>query len=121
MTHRDLVGLSVAQFLQKKPDAEANFRWATELKRDYALAYFNLGHCLKQRGERGGAVEAFRTAARRRPYYAPAHAELGDLLLQEGRTAEALEQLRTALALNPADAKTKELLDKQNRSPGERP
>jgi tetratricopeptide (TPR) repeat protein len=107
--------------LQEKPEAEGHFRRATELKRDYALAYYNLGHCLKQRGERTAALEAFRMAVRCRPYLAVAHAELGDLLAQEGRTAEALEHLRHAVQLNPADARSKDLLEKQNRARGERP
>ena len=63
-----------------------------QLKPDFALAYYNLGHCLIRLGDRDGAIGAFRAAVSCKPDYVDAHVNLGDLLLQTGQGAEALLQ-----------------------------
>jgi Flp pilus assembly protein TadD len=85
-------------------------RRATELRPDYALAHYNLGHCLKREGDRAGAITAFREAARLKPHFAQAHGNLGELLAQQGDRAAAREELRQAVRLDPADNHSRELL-----------
>jgi tetratricopeptide (TPR) repeat protein len=103
--------LGVVLFEQGNPHAAAgSFRKATELKPDHAVAHYNLGHCRLREGDREGALRSFRTAVECKPHYAEAHANAGELLLQDGRRTEALVHLRYAAQLNPADQKTRNLL-----------
>jgi protein O-GlcNAc transferase len=81
-----------------------------QLKPDFALAHFNLGHCLMRLGDRDGAIAAFRSAVSCKPDYADAHLNLGDLLLRTGQSAEALAHLRDAAQLDPRDPRAKKLL-----------
>jgi tetratricopeptide (TPR) repeat protein len=92
--------------------ALASFRKATEQKRDYALAQFDLGQCLALEGDRKAAVEAFRVAVRCKPHFAPAHRKLGELLADLGELDEAREHLRQAVELNPADAEARKALER---------
>jgi tetratricopeptide (TPR) repeat protein len=103
--------LGVAQVQRGETrNAATHFREATRLKPDYALAYFNLGHCLK-REDRARATEAFRAALRCKPGMAAAHTNLGELLAEDGNNAAAIEELRLGLELNPDDATAKKLLE----------
>lgn len=90
--------------------AAACFRAATTMKPDYAEAHYHLGLCLLKRGDRKGAIEAARTVLRSQPNFARAHVLLADLLARDRQYAEALGHLRQARQLDPADARTGELL-----------
>ncbi len=84
---------------------------AIELKPDHAYAHYNRGQCLKQQGDPTGALQALRNAVRFKPNFAEGHRDLGELLAQSGQDADALVQLQQASQLNPADEKTKRLLE----------
>jgi Flp pilus assembly protein TadD len=104
--------LGVVLLLQEDPrGAAACFRRATEIKPDFAEAHHNLGHCLLRQGDPTGAVEAFRRAIRGKPNYSDAHRDLGDVLAKRGQITEAIVELGYACRLNPADAKSKSLLE----------
>ena len=83
-------------------------------KRDFALAYSNLGRCLlqKQPPDTVGALEAFRAAVHYKPDYSALHVELAELLHQTQQDKEAIEEIRQALQLNPDDERAKQLRDK---------
>jgi cytochrome c-type biogenesis protein CcmH/NrfG len=91
-------------------EAAAYFRQALEIKPDFALGHYNLGHCLMRLGDRQGAIAAFRSAVSCKPDYADARVNLGELLLQNGQNAEALGHLRYAVQLEPRDPRAKKLL-----------
>jgi Flp pilus assembly protein TadD len=66
---------------------------------------------LLRQGDQTGAVAAFRRAILGKPNYSDAHRDLGGLLAQRGQIAEAVAQLGYARRLDPADAKSKQLLE----------
>lgn len=96
--------------LKDRRAATACFRTVTELKPD-AQAYFLLGHCLAQDGDRAGAIEAFRKALRFKPNYPQAHLDLGTLLAQKGQAIEALVHLQCAVQLDPGNPRPRKLLE----------
>ena len=107
--------LALASFAQKdRRTAAACFRRVTELKPD-AQAYYLLGHCLAQEGDRRGAIESFRKALRFKPNYPQAQLDLGILLAQGGQAIPALVHLRCALELDPANARARKLLEQISR------
>jgi tetratricopeptide (TPR) repeat protein len=71
--------LGCIQALDRPQEAAASFRRAIDLKPDHALAHFNLGHRLKQLGDRDGAAKEFRETLRCRPDYGPAREALEGL------------------------------------------
>jgi tetratricopeptide (TPR) repeat protein len=107
--------LGLASFAQKDGrTAAACFLKATELKPD-AQAYYLLGHCLAQDGNRSGAIEAFRKALRYRPNYPQAQLDLGTLLAQSGQTVSAFVHLRSAVELDPGNLRAKKILGQVSR------
>jgi tetratricopeptide (TPR) repeat protein len=101
---------------RRRPAESVDYlRRATAIRPDYAMAHFNLGKCLRLQGDTADAIDAFRQAVRCRPYLAEAHQYLGELLAQAGKPAEAMEHLRSAIDLDPADRKSKELLERLQR------
>jgi serine/threonine-protein kinase len=66
-----------------------------------AVAHYNLGTALRDRGHLAGAIAAFRQALALDPKYAHAHNNLGTTLAEKGDRQEALASYRRALALNP--------------------
>ena len=85
------------------------------LRPDYALAQYNLGHCLKAQGDRSGAIAAFEATVRYKPHHAQAHTHLGELLALEGQQELAVQHLRLAVELDPSDARAKALLEQRQR------
>ncbi len=71
--------LGCIQAQMHSPEAEASFRQAIRCKPHYSQAHFNLGQCLKERGQRKDAAAEFREALRCRPDYELARAALRDL------------------------------------------
>jgi Flp pilus assembly protein TadD len=82
----------------------------TELKPDDALAYFDLGHCLRQRGDRPGAMSAYRSAVLCKPHLREAHVALAELLAEAGHFEAAFRSARDALALDPENEQAQKLL-----------
>jgi tetratricopeptide (TPR) repeat protein len=68
--------LGSVQALRSPQEAADSLRRAIRLKPDHTLAHFNLGHRLKELGDRAGAAEEFRAALRCQPDYAPAQEAL---------------------------------------------
>jgi tetratricopeptide (TPR) repeat protein len=134
--------LGIALFAQRarRPGgvAEATrvFRRASLLAPTVHLAPYRLGLCLREQGDREGAISALRAALRCRPDYAVAHRSLGELLTEIAREAatvaclqrlfgypaafdvavfirvQALAHLRYAAQLVPQDPGTKQALDR---------
>jgi tetratricopeptide (TPR) repeat protein len=71
--------LGCIQAQMHSPEAEASFRQAIRCKPHYSQAHFNLGQCLKERGQRDDAAAAFREALRCRPDYELARTALREL------------------------------------------
>ena len=104
--------MGLTYFSQKNYSAAAAcFRKATELKPDFALAYYNLAHSLKEQGDEAGAIAAFRTALSCQADYVAAHYNLATLLVKKSQWDEALVHLRHAVQLKPADARVRTLLE----------
>jgi len=69
-----------------------------------ALAYYNLGFTLQQRGRIQGASLAYRETIRLDPTYDPAYVNLGLILHSQGRSADALELYLQAVRINPGNS-----------------
>jgi cytochrome c-type biogenesis protein CcmH/NrfG len=82
-----------------------------EIKPDSFSAYFSLGDCLVQEGDKKGAIAAFQKVVRIKPDLVEGHLRLASLLVQEGRDAEAEEALSSALRLAPENADAKKLFN----------
>lgn len=74
-------------------------RKATELLPDDALAHYNLGNILGERGFLAEAEASYRRALRIRPDFAEAHSNLGMTLHELGRLSEAEASYRRALQI----------------------
>jgi tetratricopeptide (TPR) repeat protein len=92
-------------------EARRRLERATQLKPDYALAWENLGECLRQSQETDAALAALTTAVRLGPQSASAHALLGRALLDAGRAPEAVAPLEAAVRLAPEQAQWRDWLD----------
>jgi len=66
-----------------------------------AVAHFQLGRTLEDRGLLEQAVESFQRATALHPEFADAHNDLGQVLLRLGRADAAIASCRRALALRP--------------------
>jgi tetratricopeptide (TPR) repeat protein len=77
--------LGCIQSLMQSREAETSFRQAIRCKPHYAQAHYNLGLCLKEKGQRDAAAEAFQQALRCRPDYDLAQKALRELEAQKGK------------------------------------
>lgn len=96
-----------AAFLDFKDNiSRAILKWkkVTELKPNYADAYFQLGHAFMSKGMYSEAATEFEHALRINSSYAEAHKALGDCLKQAGDDDGALEHFRRAVELRPGYA-----------------
>src|SRR5262249_5351312 len=82
------------QWQEKRPEAEACYRKAIELKPDYAEAHYNLGNSLAQQGDLSAAEACYRKALELRPDLAEPHCNLGQVRRRQERFTEALPCLR---------------------------
>jgi Flp pilus assembly protein TadD len=81
-------------------EAEAAFRRAIALKRDYVRAHCDLGEMCAEQGRLDEAERIYREAIRLKPDSLTARAALPGVLLATGRYPEAETEARAALALN---------------------
>src|SRR5947209_2292725 len=79
----------------------AEFRRAIQLGTTFSLSYYQLGVCLKDLGERAGAMAEFRRAIQLDPKAAIAYAMLGACLQDMGQVDEAMTEIRHAIDLDP--------------------
>ncbi len=79
--------------------AAVDFRRATEVKPEFALAWSNLGMAEANLGREDEAVRLYREAIRRDPRLVAPRNNLGVLLLRRGDVAGALEVLEAAVAI----------------------
>lgn len=88
------------------PDAEAHFQ---EAVRDagYAIARFNYGTALAERGAYAEAERWLSEAAKLDPEMADAYLNLGNLYLMSGRAARAVAQFEQALRVRPGMGKAR--------------
>lgn len=101
---------NVLLHLGRLKEAEAIYRKAIELNRNYVLAYNNLGNALADLGRLDEADAMYRKAIELEPAYFEAHYNLGKLLLDRGRRNEAESMYRKAIALDPKDVQTHNVL-----------
>jgi tetratricopeptide (TPR) repeat protein len=97
------------------PAARSAFERSIALKPDAALAWENLGECLRRGGVLPEAVEAWCTAMRLQPDSPSACGGLGRTLLDADRASEAIEPLRRAVELAPESADWRRLLETAQR------
>lgn len=90
-------------------DAAAAYREYLAGEPDDAAIRVQLGHALKESGDRAGAEEAYRTALRIAPDDADIHLQLGHVLKLRGRTEEAIEAYRRSFELESLRATYREL------------
>ncbi len=104
-----LCALSVATSLQTSywKDELTLFRHALQVTEDNALAQFNVGVELLDRGDRDGARRHFAEAVRIRPDYAEARGNLGNALVGDGEVEAGISQFREALRLKPGLAEVR--------------
>ncbi|HEX9048906.1 MAG TPA: tetratricopeptide repeat protein [Anaeromyxobacter sp.] len=79
--------------------AALDFRRATEVKPEFALAWSNLGMAEADLGREDQAIRDYRQAIRRAPALVAPRNNLGALLLRRGDVRGALEVLEAAVAL----------------------
>src|SRR5262249_60369130 len=83
-------GLGVSLYWQgRTTEAEASFRRAIVLKRDYVRAHCDLGEMCAEQGRLDEAERAYREAIRLKPDSLTARVALPRVLLAAGRPAEA--------------------------------
>jgi tetratricopeptide (TPR) repeat protein len=80
-------------------EAIAAYREAIRLKKDDALAHYNLGNALRERGQWDEAIACYREAIRLKKDFALAHNNLGVALRHQGRLDEAIAAYREAIRL----------------------
>ncbi|HTG44323.1 MAG TPA: tetratricopeptide repeat protein [Verrucomicrobiae bacterium] len=96
------LGMSLLQ--QKRyPEAAVVFQYATTLKRDFGVAFFNLGFALAKSGRQREAVGPFKEAIRHNPEKIDSYILLADLHLQLAEKNAAIELARLAERLDPKD------------------
>lgn len=74
------------------------------LGEDTAVKRMQLGHALRQQGQRARALAQFRRALEIAPDSPFAHRSIGEMLGEQGRVAEAADEYRRALELDPSSA-----------------
>ena len=87
--------------LRKLPEAEYDFKKATELNPNYAEAHNNMGNALKEQGKLEAATKAYQCALNINPNYAEACNNMGNALKDHGNLNAAIEQYQLALNINP--------------------
>ena len=95
--------LGAALQIQGK-DSLAALRKAAELLPGDAVAHYNFGSILHERGRLGEAEASFRQALQLRPDYADARVNLGNVLQDGERLEEAEDSFRQALRIKPDHA-----------------
>jgi RNA polymerase sigma factor (sigma-70 family) len=103
----------------KVNEAIAEFREAIRLKKDFAVAYYNLGNALNDNGQLEDAIAAYREAIRLKKDYADAHNGLGNALRDKGQLDEAIAAFREAIRLKRDYAEAHNGLGNALRDKGE--
>lgn len=113
---------NAARALDQIDEAEAQFRLALRLDPQYALAWYNLGGVLQDKGELNDAVDAYRNARQFAPDLTAASNNLALALQALGHTDEAITVLAQVLSRHPDDAdgyrKLAALLEADGRDEG---
>jgi tetratricopeptide (TPR) repeat protein len=91
-------------------DSETLWNQALRVTSDNALAHYNLGVFLADRGQPDAAAVHFAAALQTSPHFEKARLHLGAALGQQGREVEAVAHFARALAENPDSAEAHALL-----------
>src|SRR5207247_2641123 len=75
-------------------EAIAEYRQAIRLKKDYAIAHYNLGNALRDKGQLDQAIAEFLKAIRLKDDYAEPHCNIGHVLARQGKLRQAVEEFR---------------------------
>jgi predicted O-linked N-acetylglucosamine transferase (SPINDLY family) len=87
--------------MRRFEDALASYDKAIALRSDYAEAYVNRGHVLRELWRNEAAVDSYDRAIQLKPIYAEAFESRGICLLAIGRIEDAISSYQRALALEP--------------------
>ncbi|MCI0459219.1 MAG: tetratricopeptide repeat protein [Gemmataceae bacterium] len=98
------VGAVTPDVLARFDRAEASFRDALAVNKQFPEGWYSLGNALRETGELDRAAEAFREAARLRPKYTEAHFNLGNVYARLGLYEKAIAAYRDAIAAGPGFA-----------------
>jgi len=85
-------------------DARTLWTWVIEKEPDVAMAHYNLGEYLREKGDLDGAGKYWRRAAELEPSFSWPLNQLGNLALLQGKVDEAHAYFERATRVNPNDA-----------------
>jgi tetratricopeptide (TPR) repeat protein len=75
--------------------------WDSRRIAEYAVAHYNLGNALLDKGRISEAISHYKTAIKLKPDYADAHNNLGIALVAEGKIEEAISHYKMAIKIKP--------------------
>jgi protein O-mannosyl-transferase len=87
-------------------DSETLFTHAINVTSRNALAYYNLGKALEDKGDKDGAIGNYEKALQIEPNDPETHSSLATLLGEKGLFSEATTHFNTALGINPRSIET---------------
>jgi tetratricopeptide (TPR) repeat protein len=102
---------NLALVTRRLDEAVQHYREAIRLDKQLGVAQYNLGLCLRQLGDRAGALAAFEETIRVLPENWAAHRDAAALLLDADRPVEAIAHLEKAATLAPRDPVVQRLLE----------
>lgn len=97
----DNIDEAISDFKDNISRAIMKWKKVTEIKPNYADAYYHLGLAYVNKGFLEEAKEEFERAIEINPNYADAHKRLGDVYKALGKINEATEEYKKALEINP--------------------
>jgi len=103
---RNKMGVSLV-YLGRDVEAEAEFKAAVAIDKEYSPSYTNLGSIYKERGDSLRAIELYERAIQADPSYSNAYHNLGVLYNSEKRYDKGIPLIKTAkqLELGEGDLK----------------
>ena len=83
-----------------------SYNRALKIKPDFADAYCNMGHALRNKGDLDAAIAGYKQALKLKPKYIEAHASMANTLKQKGDLDAAICSYKLAIKLHPDNAST---------------
>ena len=114
----NILGVAAAR-IKNLDQAVIAFKKATDIKPDFAEAYFSLGSALTEQGELEMAITAYKKALAIDPDNAETYRKIGDAFKEQDQLDEAIKSYNKALAVKPEDAATYSEMGRTLRLQGE--
>ena len=80
-----------------------SYKQAIKIKPDYALAHYNMGIALNNKGDLEAAIESYKEAIKIKPYYPQAYNNMGNTLKEKGDLDAAISSYTQAIKPDYAD------------------